>query len=260
MICVSQCVLAFSRMDATFCILSCLSLFFYCDLQYRPITNCLHLPFHICFYRTSTNYTDIVLLSLKGRSGYSRVDFISAMKEVIIPVTMTSVVNGSMFAIMTLVKIPAVYKTAQMALISVVFLYLTILFCFPAYCWLDFKRQAAGRTDILFCLKSSESNDSDDPEGNDTSGRANKEAGKTTESLLYTKIYYPLVLGDSCIRHVAHAIIWVGAIALLGVGIWGITTRNVGLGLEVGLLYRSCETQANCRKLLSSKVGVTSFW
>jgi len=188
------------------------------------------LPFVIIGLGVDDMY--IVLLSLKGRSGYSRVDFISAMKEVIIPVTMTSVVNGSMFAIMTLVKIPAVYKTAQMALISVVFLYLTILFCFPAYCWLDFKRQAAGRTDILFCLKSSESNDSDDPEGNDTSGRANKEAGKTTESLLYTKIYYPLVLGDSCIRHVAHAIIWVGAIALLGVGIWGITTRNVGLGLE----------------------------
>jgi len=190
------------------------------------------LPFVIIGLGVDDMY--IVLLSLKERTGYTRVDFISAMKEVIIPVTMTSLVNASMFAIMCLVNIPAVYKTAQMALISVVFLYLTILFCFPAYCWLDLKRQAAGRMDVLICLKSKNDDGNGDGDSNDDDGEGKgKGDDEKPGSFLYAKIYHPLVLGDNdCVRYIVHAIVWIGAIALLAVGIYGITSREVGLGLE----------------------------
>lgn len=42
----------------------------------------------------------IILQALKKQRGYAAEDFLAAMKEVFVPVTMTSVVNGAMFAIM----------------------------------------------------------------------------------------------------------------------------------------------------------------
>lgn len=42
----------------------------------------------------------IVLESIKETRGYTEGDFLDAMKEVIVPVSMTSIVNASMFAIL----------------------------------------------------------------------------------------------------------------------------------------------------------------
>ena len=165
----------------------------------------------------------IVLLAMRKQKGYGMQDFLRAMKEVIVPITMTSVVNAGMFAIMNINDIPAVYLTAQVALVSVIFLYLTIAFCFPAWCYLDMRRQAEGRYDIVPCKKQE-----DLPE--------DREKGKLWASFIYDRIYKPLLLGENPMIVVfAHLIIWLGAAALFGCGIWGLTEnqREVGLGLEV---------------------------
>ena len=176
------------------------------------------LPFIILGLGIDDMY--IVLLSLKRQRNFSEENFIAVMKEVVVPVTMTSLVNATMFAVMNLVDIPAVYLTAQMALISVIFLYLTVVFCFPAYCYLDMKRQAAGRRDVFVCLKKSNISRDDETE-------------LPPENLLYTKIYKPLVLEKSALTAIVRIVVISGTVALFGVGIYGITQRNIGTGLEV---------------------------
>ncbi|CAB9518817.1 Protein patched homolog 1 [Seminavis robusta] len=167
----------------------------------------------------------IVLLALKKESqkGHSEDSFLRGMQEVVVPVTMTSLVNASMFAIMNISDVPAVNLTARVALIAVVFLYLSIIFCFSAYCFLDMKRQAAGTRDVFCCTKAGE-------RSNEDSG--NKCVGTWLSTLLYDKLFKPLVLGNSTIRIVSHLLIWAVAAGLVGVSIYGITEREVGLGLE----------------------------
>jgi hypothetical protein len=44
----------------------------------------------------------IVLMALKKQQGYGKEEFIRALHDVIVPVSMTSLVNASMFAIMNI--------------------------------------------------------------------------------------------------------------------------------------------------------------
>lgn len=169
-----------------------------------------------------------MLLSLKKQRAYSREHFIQAMKEVVVPVTMTSVVNASMFAVMNVVSIPAVYLTAQAALIAVVFLYLTVIFCYPAYCFLDMRRQLKGRYDVCCCKRRPE-------DDNFTSSEMHAMADHGMNVVIYEKIYKPIVLSHKKRTLFVHLIIWLIAFALLGFGIWGITEREIGLGLEVSV-------------------------
>jgi len=162
----------------------------------------------------------IVLLSLREQQGYDKSSFLAAMKEVLVPVTMTSLVNAGMFATMNVNDIPAIYLTAQVALISVVFLYLTIILCFPAWCWIDMQRQKSGRHDILFFKKST-------MESGEGEVRRNHWA-----DFLFEKIYKPIILGPSKLRIVGHVVIWAVALALIAIGSFGLTERKVGLGLE----------------------------
>merc|ERR1711957_1068550 len=127
-------------------------------------------------------------------------------------------VNASMFAIMTVVNIGAITDTAKSALIAVVFLYLTIMFCFPAYCYLDSRRQANNRFDLICCVKVKETEDNL-VSYNDT-------------SFIFKHCYKPLVLGSSILSTTFQVIIVLGAIALVSVGVYGITDRKVGLGVE----------------------------
>jgi hypothetical protein len=44
----------------------------------------------------------IVLIALKKQQGYGKEEFIRALQDVIVPISMTSLVNASMFAIMNI--------------------------------------------------------------------------------------------------------------------------------------------------------------
>lgn len=172
------------------------------------------LPFVIIGLGVDDVY--IVLLSLKHQRGYTDLHYHRAMREVVIPVTMTSLVNAAMFTIMNVSDIPAVYLTSRMALFAVVFLYLTVVFCFPAFCYLDMKRQAARRYDILFFIKS------------DRPGQPPEEDFR--DKIMYTWFYKPLMFGK--FRVITHIAVILISIVLVGVASWGVTKRQIGLGLE----------------------------
>ena len=185
----------------------------------------------------------MVLFAVRAQKGYSVDHFLDAMKEVFVPVTMTSLVNAGMFALMCINDVPAVYLTAQVALISVVFLYLTIICCFTAWSYLDVRRQFENRFDIAFCKKS-------------RTGDHKQE--KYWASFLYDSCYYPLILqSDSprVARFLSHLIIWLGAGALLGLGIWALLEdqREIGLGLEVSV------TRSELFAVLDAVAHVTSL-
>jgi hypothetical protein len=116
--------------------------------------------------------------------------------------------------------IPAIYITAQVAVYSVIALYFLIMFCFPAFCFLDMKRQAAGRKDVVCC--SQQQGPLSEPK-----------KGDFRSIWLYDKFYEPLILGQPRVRRVSHLVIWMIAATLFGTGAYGITQRKVGLGLEV---------------------------
>ena len=142
------------------------------------------------------------------------------MREIVTPVTMTSLVNASMFAILNISDIPAIYLTSRVALYCVIFLYLSVILCYPAYCYLDCIRQQSNRLDICFCAKKGQEPQDD---------RAEKEDVRNV--ILFDKFYKKIVLPDSCIRYLFHAIIILLSLALFAVGCYGITERSVGLGL-----------------------------
>ena len=142
------------------------------------------------------------------------------MREVAVPVTMTSLVNASMFAILNLSDVPVIYEISRVACFCIIALYVSVLFCFPAYCYLDLNRQESGRMDCLICFKRS----------NPT------EEGKKQDfrnTFLYDKFYKPLVLGsDKKVRSVVHVTVVVLSCAVFAVAAWGITERDIGIGLE----------------------------
>ena len=160
----------------------------------------------------------IILLALKRQGGYTELHWQTAMKEVLIPVTMSSLVNLGMFAVLQISTLPAVYEMSKIACMSVTGLYLSVLFCFPAYCYLDLKRQAAGRKDILFCIRSPPDEQ-----------RAPHEKD-FRDKCLYETIYRPLVFGHY--RRMVHLSVVLISFSLMGVGIYGITQRKVGMSLK----------------------------
>ncbi|CAB9518815.1 Protein patched homolog 1 [Seminavis robusta] len=177
------------------------------------------LPFVILGLGVDNLY--IILLSLQKQGDYSTESFCNGMKEVFVPITMTSLVNASMFLVMNINSIPAVYLTAQVAVFSIVFLYLAVIFCFPAYAYLDMKRQNGNRRDLLCWRVIERTEESEESRGQ-----------HYLDTLLYDRFYKPLLFGEPFIRIITHSIIWGVAALLLALGLFGISRATVGLGLE----------------------------
>lgn len=159
----------------------------------------------------------IVLNAMQTRRGNRKEDFVEAMLEVISPVTMTSVINASMFAMMQVVDIGAIYRTAQAAVISVIFLYLSIILCFPAYCYLDMKRQESNRCDILMCIKKKQM---------DNTNTASRNYS------LFFRIYHNTFLAGSNVSKFFQAVVLFLTAGLVAWGVYGITSREIGVGIE----------------------------
>jgi len=166
----------------------------------------------------------IVLNAMQNRAGNSKQDFVAAMKEIFVPVTMTSFVNGSMFLnIYFITDIGAIYNTALVALIAVAFLWVSIIFCYPAYCYLDMKRQAANRCDVLVCLKGNNQQDSS--------------TSAPRDSILFV-VYKRIFLSKNIFSTASQAIVVLGSIAFFVVGAYGISERKVGIGLQVRRFWK----------------------
>jgi len=176
------------------------------------------LPFIIIGLGVDDMY--IISLALKNHGGTSLRDFTSVMREVTLPVTMTSMVNFCMFAVMNLSDIPAAYKTAQAAMLCIAFLWLAVILSFPAYCYLDMKRQDARRVDVFFCF---------------TSKKSKAEAADSSQpsfGAIYEKVYKPLMISGGWVQNTFVIFVWIAAVGLFSAGIYGSIYRNIGLGLE----------------------------
>lgn len=165
----------------------------------------------------------IVLFGTKSSNDFSDENFYTSLKRIFVPVTMTSLVNFVMFAVMNYSTLEAVTRTAQAAMICVAFLYIAIIFVFPTFCYLDTKRKDMRRRDVFFCAVSY-----DDERSEITDTRT---VGESMLGSVYENVFKPMVIGEN---RVAGSFIIVTAGIVLGIiGIIGITNnREVGLGLE----------------------------
>ena len=162
----------------------------------------------------------IILNALKKQQGYTLHHWLEAMQEIVVPMTMTSLVNASMFAILNISDIPAIYLTSRVALYCIIFLYISVVLCYPAYSYLDCLRQQNNHLDVFFCVKGSQ------PAENEV------EKDDFRNTILFDNFYKKIVLNKSTgIRYIFHAIIVLVSLALFAVGCYGITERSVGLGL-----------------------------
>ena len=117
-------------------------------------------------------------------------------------------------------SIPAVYLTAYVAVLSIVFLYFALILCFPAYSYFDMKRQKSGRYDLFFWKKVK------------SPAQPQLNEKRYLERLVYDRFYKPMLFGDTSIRIITHSLIWALTSLLLGLGLYGISQSTVGLGLE----------------------------
>lgn len=78
--------------------------------------------------------------------------FVAAFADVVMPITLTSLTNLCMFAILATAALPAIYLTATTAVLAVFLLYATVLTSFAAAMALDFQRQVNRRRDGLCCF------------------------------------------------------------------------------------------------------------
>ena len=83
--------------------------------------------------------------------------FVAVFADVVLPITLTSLTNLCMFAILATAALPAVYLTALTAVLAVFLLYTTVLTSFAAAVALDFQRQVAQRCDVLCCYRAASS-------------------------------------------------------------------------------------------------------
>jgi hypothetical protein len=184
--------------------------------------------------------------------------YLKAMEEVLVPVTMTSVVNAAMFAILVRFTCPcflalhsacvvqnypnnyihleqnisdiaAIYETARVALFAVISLYIAIVCCFPAYCYVDMRRQAQNKRD--FCLGAKHVADSAEV-AKPTDDVVPEKGDDWRSVILYDKCYMPLVLGPGKAYRRSFFVIWAITAALIGAAAYGLTQVKVGLGLE----------------------------
>jgi len=160
---------------------------------------------------------DMFMLALSSQtveSGCTPQAFAKAFANVAVPITMTSLVNAAMFAIMAFTSdIGAVYQAGYTGLMATAILYLTMLISFSALVYLDSQRRAGSRYDLLPCRKAT---------------ARKEEADKPTVSkAIYTHVYRPAI--TSCIGRVAMVLASIGLLAAAAVGL---SDLPVGLDLH----------------------------
>jgi hypothetical protein len=118
------------------------------------------------FFIIGISLDDMFMLALSHKTvegGASPKQFPEVFASVAVPVTMTSLVNATMFAIISLVSdVAAVYQVGYTGLIATLIIYLTMMLSFPAVIYMDSVRRAAGRFECLPCKKSADTTRVDD--------------------------------------------------------------------------------------------------
>jgi hypothetical protein len=146
------------------------------------------------------------------RGGSAAEKFAQAFANVAIPVTMTSLVNCSMFMILAFTSdIKAIYQSGESGLMCTLILYFTMLISFAPLVYLDNRRTEAGRFDGLICLK----------------GSAPTENKPGLSGAFYTNAYKPMT--TSLIGRIVMLVL---GLILLCLGFAGMTQITTGLDLQ----------------------------
>jgi hypothetical protein len=182
--------------------------------------NVVHL-WIIPFIIVGIGIDDMFMLTLSTKlaesSDSNSENFVQGFARVALPITMTSLVNAAMFAIMSFASdIRAVYQAGYTGLIATIILYLTMLFSFSALVFLDGQRRASGRYDCLPCRKAAQQED----------GTVDSQA-LHLGVFFYSRFYRPIVTSL-----LGQVLTLLTAVALLLVAVWGLTDLPVGLDLQ----------------------------
>jgi predicted RND superfamily exporter protein len=159
---------------------------------------------------------DMFMMALSSQTveaGRAKQAFAQAFANVAVPITMTSLVNAAMFAIMSFCSdIRAVYHAGYTGLMATVILHLTMLLSFSALVYLDSQRQVAARYDCLPCLKPS----------------AHQEVAKPAlSSFIYAKMYRPAMTS-----WVGRSLTLLASLALIIAAAVGLADLPIGLDLQ----------------------------
>lgn len=171
--------------------------------------------------------------------------FVAVFADVVLPITLTSLTNLCMFAILATAALPAVYLTALTAAMAVVLLYATVLTSFAAAVALDFQRQVAQRYDVLCCriapltalnapsataiateVAALEAKKDKPSSNSGAPSSAHALANTRLKELLWKQVYKPLL--QSRFGRVAVLAV---ALALLVLASVGLANLKLGLGL-----------------------------
>lgn len=115
------------------------------------LTTMWTLPFLMVGLGVDDTY--VIMLSLLQNGGDTFAGYLQAFKRVMIPVTMTSLVNAGMFAMTITSSLPACFETGKTAVVCVLLQFITIVTSFPVLCYLDMVRQRNKRLEIICCVK-----------------------------------------------------------------------------------------------------------
>jgi hypothetical protein len=167
------------------------------------------------FLMVGIGVDDMYIVTIAARSAMdtSLASYVEAMNSIVVPVTMTSLVNLGIFAAMLLSNVPAVYLTARTAIFAIICLYLSMITCFPAYVWYDAKRREGGRKDVLCCLKNG--------------GEGKKVDGAPLGGLFYNSFYKKVITNK-----IFGLVVGILTVGIIGASSAGLSDYEVGLDLE----------------------------
>jgi hypothetical protein len=182
--------------------------------------NVVHL-WIIPFIIVGIGIDDMFMLALSTKlaesSDGSANSFAHGFSKVALPITMTSLVNAAMFAIMSFASdIRAVYQAGYTGLIATVILYLTMLISFSALVFIDGQRRSSGRYECLPCVKAARPEDAN----------ADRKPFELA-AIFYDRVYKPIITSLP-----GQILVLLMALVLLLVAVWGLLDLPVGLDLQ----------------------------
>ncbi|CAK0856562.1 unnamed protein product [Prorocentrum cordatum] len=115
------------------------------------ISSAWTLPFLLVGLGVDDMY--VILTTLTKEGGNTAGGYFSAMAQCLVPITMTSLTNAGMFAMLLFIEVPAVREVGKIAVLAICLQYLAMVTAFPCVCYFDMLRTESRRLDCICCLK-----------------------------------------------------------------------------------------------------------
>lgn len=172
------------------------------------------MPFIMVAILCDDMYMLILATGIAGSPADVQGILLKALKSVGVPITVTAAVNFGVFLTLWAASdLPAIVSIGITGMIATGTLYFTMILSVSAMVYLDMKRRAGGRMELLCCFKAPA-----------------MEAAKLQDGMLFRRVYWPVV------RHpMVRVIILAIAVALVAFGC--ISLRDIDVGLDMQDLF-----------------------